>query len=293
MLTLSEIDARLYVLRLMQGLSFALLFNSAATLMTDRAAPSRLGIALGVLGSSMLITNALAPAISESVAAHFGWAPVFWLSAAWGLISVVLCLSVEATARDRVRDSTPTRSLLYDPRARTVVLTIAGAGAGFGTVFTFHQPFALALGITKVSGFFVAYALAALLGRMVLLARIDGRDRRAISAISMLVYALAVAATAWLRPVLLECVGLVLGLAHGVLYPVFNALAIQDVRPAQRGSMMALYHGGFNGGMAVALLVGGGVVQWLGYPALFWMTGGVTALAALGVARSSLLADSR
>jgi MFS family permease len=291
--SLGEVGLPLYALRLVQGLAFALLFNSAATLMTDRAAPARLGVALGVLGSSMLVTNALAPAIAESVAKHFGWAPVFWLASGWGVLSLLLGFAVEATARDRPRVEVAAGSLLGDRRARTVVLAIAGAGAGFGTVFTFHQPYALSLGITEVSGFFVAYAFAALIGRMLLLGRVDGKDRQALTAASMLLYALAVAATAWLRPVLLECVGLVLGLAHGVLYPVFNALAIQHVAPAQRGSMMALYHGGFNGGMAVALLLGGSVIERLGYPALFWLTGLVTAIAALGVWRSPVLSDRR
>ena len=293
MLPLTEVGLTLYGLRLVQGLAFALLFNSAATLMTDRAAPSQLGIALGVLGSSMLITNALAPAMAESVAARFGWAPVFALASGWGVLSLLLCFAVEATSRDRAPRARIGGSLLRDRRARTVVLAIAGAGAGFGTVFTFHQPYALALGITEVSGFFVAYAFAALIGRMLLLQRIDDKDRRALTAMSMLVYAIAVAATAWLRPVLLECIGLVLGIAHGVLYPVFNALAIQHVAPAQRGSMMALYHGGFNGGMAVALLLGGSVVERLGYPALFWLTGLVTATAAVGVWFSPVLADRR
>ena len=278
MVLLTEVDITLYALRLLQGLSFALLFNSATTLMTDRAAPARLGVALGVFGSSMLVTNALAPAMAESVAAHFDWQPVFWLASGWGVLSFVLGFAVEATSRERPRvGSAGAGSLLRDRRARTVVLAIAGAGAGFGTVFTFHQPYALLLGITEVSGFFVAYAFAALFGRMLLLRPHRRRDRQALSAVSMLVYALAVAATAWLRPGCSSCVGLVLGLAHGVLYPVFNALAIQHVPPAQRGSMMALYHGGFNGGMAVALLLGGSVVESLGYPALFWLTGLVTA----------------
>ena len=48
-------------------------------------------------------------------------------------------------------------------------------------MFTFHQPYALTLGVSKVSGFFVAYAFAALIGRMLIIGRIDGRDRRAIS----------------------------------------------------------------------------------------------------------------
>lgn len=295
MLLLTRVDGWLYAARLAQGLSFALLFNSSTTLMSDRVEPRRLGVALGVFGSSMLATNALAPALAELVATRFDWHMVFWIASAWGACSVALCFLVEESKREAVGGSAWAASLqlAQDPRARVVALSIAGAGAGFGTVFTFHQPYALRVGIEHVSGFFVAYAATALFGRMILLRHIDRLDRRKVSAVSMFVYALAVVATAWLRPGLLEAIGLLLGLAHGVLYPVFNALALHGVPPAQRGSMMALYHGGFNGGMALALLLGGAVVEALGYPALFYGTGVVTAAAALLLWKSPALRDVR
>jgi MFS family permease len=295
MLRLTEVDAWMYAARLVQGLSFALLFNSATTLMSDRVPAAKLGVALGVFGSSMLVTNALAPALAEFIAAHYDWHAVFSIAAAWGVVSMLLCLTIREAPREAVTDGALAASyaLARNPRARVVVLSIAGAGAGFGVVFTFHQPYALRVGITQVSGFFVAYALTALFGRMVLLRHIDRMDRRTISAVSMFVYALAVMAAALLRPGLLEAIGFVLGLAHGVLYPVFNALAIHGVAPAQRGSMMALYHGGFNGGMALALLVGGSVVEAFGYPALFVGTGAITAVTSVLVWRSPALVDVR
>jgi len=295
MLRLTTVDSALYAARLAQGMSFALLFNSATTLMSDRVPAEKLGVALGVFGSSMLVTNALAPALAEFVAAHYDWHVVFSIAAAWGVLSMVLCLLVHEDPREVSGENAWAQSyaLTRSPRARVAVLSIAGAGAGFGVVFTFHQPYALRVGITHVSGFFVAYAVTALFGRMVLLRHIDRMDRRTICAVSMFVYALAVMAAAWLRPGLLEAIGFVLGLAHGVLYPVFNALAIHGVAPAQRGSMMALYHGGFNGGMAVALLLGGSVVEAFGYPTLFVGTGALTALTSLLVWRSPALLDVR
>ena len=39
-------------------------------------------------------------------------------------------------------------------------------GAAFGAMFTFSQPFALELGITRVRGFFIAYTAAALFSRL-------------------------------------------------------------------------------------------------------------------------------
>lgn len=294
MLVIARVATPLYLTRLAHGLSFALFYNSATTLASDRVRPERLGVALGVFGSSVLITNALAPALAEQLAHAFDWPLVFWVAAGFGLLSAVLTLFVrEAPREPHAVVGASGFALLRKPRARTVALAIAGAGAGFGTVFTFHQPYALQLGIEQVSSFFVAYACTALFGRMLLLKRIDAFDRQRVSALSTALYALAVFATAWLSPSMLALIGGVLGAAHGILYPVFNALALQGVPANERGSLMALYHGGFNGGMAVALLVGGAVAQALSFPWLFWLTGSVTFAAALLLWRSPLLRDER
>jgi predicted MFS family arabinose efflux permease len=172
-----------------------------------------------------------------------------------------------------------------------VVLTIGAAGASFGSVFTFHQPYALSLGLTRISGFFMAYALCALVARLGLMNLFKNLERQRLSAYAMLCYALGVVCTVWLRPGVLESVGAVMGLAQGVFYPVFNALAVEGVEPEKRGSMMALYHGGFNGGIAAALLLGGTVTTHFGYPVLFVVSALLTVGAALRLWQRPLALD--
>ena len=277
-------------LRMLQGLAFAMLFNSASTLVADGVPRAQLGRGLALFGASMLATNALAPAMAEPLAQAYGWPSMFRLAIAWGVLSVVLSFFVPEgrtipPAHDQPRAGA--LSLLLARGARRVVLLMVAAGAGFGAVFTFHQPYALRLGIARVSGFFVSYAVFALVVRLVFMARLDRLDRQRASAISLFVYALAIAATAFIRPGVLELVGGVMGLAQGVYYPVFNALAIESVPVHQRGSMMALYHGGFNAGLALASLLGGAFAERFGYMALFFLCGGLTALASLVLLRTA------
>jgi predicted MFS family arabinose efflux permease len=52
--------------------------------------------------------------------------------------------------------------------------------------------------------------------------------------------------------------------------------------------MMALYHGGFNGGIAVALLAGGAITSRFGYPSLFMLSALVTASAGLWLRQEAL-----
>lgn len=294
MLYITEVGLAIYVMRMLQGIAFALLFNSATTLVSDKVDPEHLGRALAVFGASMLSTNALAPALAEWIADHHGWNAVFWFSIAWGVLAIVCAPLVHEDGRGpKPKGPRPSMfALLQEPRGMRIALLIATGGAGFGTIFIFHQPYAISLGIQQVSGFFVAYALFALGVRMIVIGHVDRWGRKRVSAIALFIYAIAVAGAAFLRPGLLEAIGAVMGLAHGVFYPVFNALAIEGVPLSQRGSMMALYHGGFNAGMAVALVGGGAVAERFGYPALFLGMGVVTLLGAWGLFASDLSVSS-
>jgi MFS family permease len=305
MLLVHEVGFLLYALRALQGLAFAMVFNSATTLVSDeatelgsrsdpRASTERLSSALAVFGSSLLITHALAPALSESLARNYGWPSVFWFSTVLAILAVLATLRVEESPRHgqvASEDLLSAFGLLKRRRTRRVVLSIGAAGASFGSVFTFHQPYALSLGMTRISGFFMAYALCALVARLGLMNLFKNIERQRLSAISMLCYALAVVCTVWLRPGVLEAVGAVMGLAQGVFYPVFNALAVEGVEQEKRGSMMALYHGGFNGGIAAALLIGGAVTTHFGYPVLFVLASLLTVGAALRLWQRPLSLD--
>lgn len=290
MLYVSQVGALLYLLRVVHGVAFALVFNSATTLVSDEAPHALLGSALAVFGSSLLATHALAPAAAELLANHYGWPSVFWFSTLLALLSVMATLRVSEAPRkaEGKAELLGVWPLLKQPRTRRVVLIIAAAGASFGSVFTFHQPYALSLGMEHVSGFFISYAVCALIARLWLMGLLRDVERRQLSAYSMLFYAAAVACTAWLRPGVLEAVGAIMGIAQGMFYPLFNALALEGVELRQRGSMMALYHGGFNGGIAVALLAGGAITSRFGYPSLFMLSALVTASAGLWLRQEAL-----
>lgn len=290
MLRIDHVGVALYLLRAAHGLCLALVLNSATTLVSDEVPHDWLSRALAVFGSSLLATHAIAPALSELLATRLGWPSVFWFATVLGVLGVLASLRV--VEPPRVSDGQPLQlgiwPLLKQGRTQRVVLTIAAAGASFGTVFTFHQPYALSLGMRHVSGFFLAYATCALLSRLWLTRHLAKMERTELSALGMLLYAVAVVCAVWLRPLVLEGVGAVMGIAQGVFYPVFNALAVEGVEPRQRGSMMALYHGGFNAGIACALLLGGGVAERFGYPTLFVASALITAAAALSLRQSRL-----
>jgi MFS family permease len=265
-----ELGLVLDLLRVLQGLSYALVVTAVGTLVADGAPRERLNQALGFSGASMLIMNAVAPAVAEPLAAAVGWAPVFALAAAAACVAALVAVRVREPRGPTLRlPSGGMRALLAQPLARHYAFVVLLSGATFGAVFTFEPAYALALGRTRVGGFFVAYGLAAIVVRLVfggVPARV-GSYRVARGA--LVLYAGVVFALAAAGPAALEPLGALFGLAQGLLYPAINAMAVTAVRVHERGRMIALFTGSFALGLAGGSTLLGHVAAYGGYPLVF------------------------
>jgi len=146
---------------------------------------------------------------------------------------------------------------------------VALIGAAFGSMFTFHQPFALELGIPQVRGFFMAYAGVALFVRLFLGGLIDRAGRHRASVLSLILYGVVVLWMAGLRPGLLEWIAAAFGLAHGLFYPAFNALVIESAGDHDRGKLMGVFNGSFNAGFTSGVVALGYLAEKAGYPTVF------------------------
>lgn len=278
----------LYVLRVLQGVAWIIVFNCTATMAADLVPKERLSEAIGYLGVSMLVTNALAPAVVEPVAIHFGWALAFGAPAVCSLCAIVLVAKLPAGVSAREPREQERSSL------RPSVLPIHYAsllmGAGIGVMFTFTQPFALSLGASRVGDFFFGYVAAALFVRVALTRVTDRVGPARVATAAMVLYAIVVSGTAYLRPELLVVIGLGLGTCHGLLYPALMATGLADLSKGERSMFMGWTSFAFNGGFAVTVLGLGPVADRLGYPILFWTVGALlsTGILPLGVSRGVL-----
>ena len=73
--------------RILQGVGFSFYFVAASTTAADLAPPARLSKAIGWFGATMVVTNALAPAIAEPLALAVGWKTIFWTTAAFAALA--------------------------------------------------------------------------------------------------------------------------------------------------------------------------------------------------------------
>jgi len=279
----------LFVLRAIQGIAFAMAFVAGATLAVDEAPPERLGQAIGIFGLTFLAMNAIAPAASEEIALRAGWPPTFVAAAVLALVSAGLSRRLQDRRSAAAPADAPASGLvamLLRPRQLRVTAVISLVGVALGAMFTFHQPFALDLGMTHVRSFFVAYALAAVVLRVAFGHLIDRAGRRRVVIATLALYVAVVAGMSALQPGWLALFGAGLGIAHGLFYPAYNALALEGMAAHERGKSMGLFQAGFNAGSSCGAFALGELAERAGYPAVFWVAAGCVLLALVLVMRS-------
>lgn len=268
----------IYALRIVNGVSYVLVFNGIVTMAADVAPPRRLSQAIGLCGAASMASNAIAPAIGEYVADRQGWGLVFSLAGCAALCASLLSFglrdSAPASPAASPAEVAPSAlTLLKDPRRRGALICAFANGCAFGVMFTYTQPLALLLGANRVSAFFLGYTTTALVIRIGLGTLADTWGRRRVAFTALVLYGMVAFMTAFLRPHLLFVAGAGLGLAHGLLYPALNALAAQGIPQARRGAVMSYFYGSFAAGSALWVLGLGVIARAHGYPIVFMLTG--------------------
>jgi MFS family permease len=256
-----------YVLQAGVGASYAMAFNAAMASVTDVAAPERLGQAFGLQSAANLSMNAVSTLSAEYLAQHYGWRRVFAVSAGSALLALLFGLGLPSSRREGAQEAA-----LATPPYRALLPVFASAslvGAAYVALATFHQPFALALGATRLSTFFAGFTGAALLMRLGFGNLGDRFGRRPVARLSLGVYAIVALSMMRLDPGWLWLYGAGFGLAHGVLYPTLIASAAERVPPGTQGRTIAAFSGAFSAGSAAGAAAWGALSQRCGYPPLF------------------------
>lgn len=259
-----------YLLRLLQGLAWVTLFNCTATMVADAVPRERLARAFGYLGVSMLATNALAPVVTEPLAANYGWGVAF---GAPGIIALCAVALVSGLPESESQGARQAGQGVATPAALACYYGSLLMGAGIGVMFTFTQPFALSLGMHRVGSFFLGYTAAAVFVRVGLASLADRVGPAKVAVLSLFGYSLVVLATSRLTPDLLVPLGTLLGVCHGLFYPAITATGIAHLTTQERPVFMGWFSCAFNAGYAVTVLSLGPVADRFGYPVIFVTVG--------------------
>lgn len=268
-LLVKEVGPLAFVLRLIQGTAFVLVFNCTATLVADQVPRRHLARAVGYLGLAMLATNALAPALTEPVALSYGWPTAFVISGTCSLLALVLVARLDVfqpALTEEVLSGTP-------PSQLPIYYASLLVGAGLGCLFTFVQPYALEQGAERVGDFFFGYVASAVVVRVVFGSIPDRFGPRRVAAFAILLYSAVTISAAFVTPATLIPLGALLGISHGFIYPALSAAGLAAAAPGGRSVFMGWFGCAFNLGCAFSSLTMGPLADLYGYPAIFVATG--------------------
>lgn len=265
-------------LRFLHGVGFSFYFTANFILIAEGAPPSRRAEALGIFGTTGLMSMALAPALGELVIARFGYRAFFAAELALG----VGCLA----ASIRVPEMRPAgtragrrglRGVFRGRRVRAALIAAGMFGLAIGTTFTFVPTYAKGVGIARLRGFYLFYTGAAIAVRLFGGRFVDRWGPRRVIPPSLALQAVANVVLVFLGSSrTLGLAGFLGGVAHGFLYPAFSVLIVELVAAEHRGKMIGLFSSAIGLGATLGALTLGVVAQGWGYPPIFGVAAAAT-----------------
>lgn len=282
----TRLGIQFFLLRLLQGVGFSAFYVSNLTLVADIVPQSRRGQAVGLFGISGLITIALSPALGEQLIHSAGYSTFFQAAAAAAAAGLLTSLAFRDPTATRVGAAFGLVSLIPSTRLLPPVLLSLVFGLCSGTVFVFLPTYAMQVGLPRVGAFYIAYSAAAIFIRLTFGSLSDRRGRRHAILPALLVMALGSLWLIWLsNPAVLVSIGVLTGMAHGLLFPALSAYVIDLAHAEERGRALGAYTTALLLGSTLASFVFGVVAEHLGYPPIFLAASGIAIAAFVGFQR--------
>jgi len=280
---LQHVGLLAYALRALQGVGNTFIVGGTAVVVTRLVPSEHHGRAFGSAGAASLMMNAVASSATEHLADAYGWASAFQVAGAASFVALAIALGQANVTETCDAPAAPSaRSAAVTRRAGSYA-TFA-AGAGFGMLVTFTQPYALSLGAVHVASLFAGYTLTALVVRIGLGGFVDRVGRRRSALVALGLYAVTVLGAAGLKPDFLFGLGLSFGVAHGLAWPALSALAVENAPRGRIGSTLSRMQAYFAAGTVLAVWAGGRLVGARGYAFAFALVAATVATGAVALA---------
>jgi MFS family permease len=273
-----SIGPSLYALRVAQGVAFTCAFTSAQTLAVLYAPPDRRAEAIGWFGISTILTHAISPAIGEEIARLWSFDAMFVIAGILSALAFVLSCTLPRPPELRTHGN----HIDIDPALARKAVGIASFsmvcyGFGFGATQTFVPVLIERFALGRIGTFFLTWSLSAVTMRFVFGSAADRYGRRNILIPAMLAMSFALLLLAvWRSPVAIPVIGVVFGMAQGLLYPTMNALVADWSKPGNIGRTQSLFSGSYSLGIASSSFFFGSVAEHHGYTAMFLLALAIT-----------------
>lgn len=276
------------LLRFLHGFSTGTKPTATAAYVADIIPENRRGEAAGMLGIFTATGMSLGPAIGSYLTMSMGINPMFFVSSAFALLSILILLNMKETLvqKERFRFSMLkiSRSDLFEPRVLNVFLVMFAVSFSSGVILTLIPDVSKTLGIHNKGLFFTVYTIASLVIRVFASKSSDIYGRVPVMIVSSILLAfgmgiLGVSQSVWS----FWTAAILFGFSWGLNTPTLTAWTIDLSHPDYRGRALATMYIALEAGIGVGAWWSG---WWYGgklanIPVAFYVSS-VLALASLG-----------
>ena len=272
--------------RVVHGVGLSLCLTTPFTWVSDLVPPGRMNEGLGIFGVSGLIAMALGPALGELILAKAGFGALFVAASLLSLTPLILVRNLPdfdpdpESGEEQGGDSF--FRLLIRRGTRSITAMAMLFGFGMASTVNFVTLYAQQRQIGIVSVFFISFSGAAVMTRI-----FGGRMADRVGEARIIPFALGLSVVGFLSLVQADSTalfllsGVVVGLAHGFLFPALTAMAVRGRPYSVRPKLIAIFTGAVDGGVFLGSFILGRVAQDLGFGAIYVIAAGamVAALA--------------
>jgi MFS family permease len=247
------------LLRFLHGFSTGTKPTATAAYVADIIPENRRGEAAGMLGIFTATGMSIGPSIGSYLTMWFGINPMFFVSAAFALLSILILLNMKETLIEKAPFRLPmlkiTRYDLFEPRVLNVFLVMFGVSFSSGVILTLIPDLSKTLEIQNKGLFFTVYTIASLVVRVFASKSSDIHGRVSVMMVSTVVLAVGMAILGFTQSAFgFWAAAILFGISWGLNSPTLTAWAIDLSHPDYRGRALAT--------MYIALEAGIGVGAW-------------------------------
>ncbi len=272
-LTVQQVGLPVYGIRMLHGISEAMLFTSLFTYAADHVPARRLTQGLALFGVSGMATLALGSVLGDIILARADYMALFAVSVGFaflGLISALPLYDRPRAAVDPQNKPRGFRAALLQPDLIPLWWITLVFATSLASIFAFLKTFVMAHDVGTVGRFFTVYTLTGILLRVSFGWVPDrlGPKRLLVPAFGMLAlgfFVLAQAESA--RDVLVA--GILCGLGHGSTFPILFGMTVKRARDTERGSALSIYTALFDMGILIGSPLLGYVIEIWGYGPMY------------------------
>jgi predicted MFS family arabinose efflux permease len=270
-LTVERMGPWVASIRVLHGLSEAMLFSALFTYAADRIPVSRRTEGIAVFGISGLLPISVGAALGERIEQALGYDALFATAALLGAASLLLTLPLRDPPLQG--EGAPPRGFLAalgQRDLRPLWMATGVFAAALAVPFTFMKPFVAEAGFGSMALFFNAYSLSGVALRLLFGGLPDriGPKRALHPALAMLTFGFLLLVLARGDGHVLAA-GICCGLGHGLTFPILMGLVVSRARDRERGAAMAIFTALFDVGMLLGGPAFGALIDAAGYAPAF------------------------